>query len=72
MLTEEAEGYVAAGSPEAQAFNAVPAEGGITLTALKVCDQAQPYLVGLSTVEVKLMGGQVGISWVWAAFRESK
>lgn len=36
VLTEEAEGYVTAGSPEAQAFNAVPAQGGITLAALKV------------------------------------
>ncbi|MEW5309124.1 MAG: hypothetical protein WDW38_001033 [Sanguina aurantia] len=35
VLTEEAEGYVATGSPEAQAFNAVPADGGITLAALK-------------------------------------
>jgi phenylalanyl-tRNA synthetase alpha chain len=35
VLTDESKSYVEAGSPEAQLFNAVPAEG-ITLTALKV------------------------------------
>ncbi len=35
VLTEESQGYLTAGSPEAQVFNAVPAEG-ITLAELKV------------------------------------
>lgn len=36
VLTEESKAYVAAGSPEAQVFNAVPAGGGISLADLKV------------------------------------
>lgn len=35
-LTEEAKGYLGVGSPEAQVFNAVPAEGGIPMAAIKV------------------------------------
>ena len=35
-LTDEARGYLDTGSPEAQVFAAVPADGGIALPALKV------------------------------------
>ncbi|GLI62444.1 hypothetical protein VaNZ11_005065 [Volvox africanus] len=35
VLTDEAQGYLTAGSPEAQVFNAVPAGEGITLAELK-------------------------------------
>ncbi len=35
VLTEEALGYAASGSPEFQVFNAIPAEGGITGTTAR-------------------------------------
>ena len=39
-LTEEAQGYLALGAPEAQVFNAVPAEG-LPMPALKASSRQQ-------------------------------
>ena len=36
VVTEEGKGYLAQGSPEAQVFNALPAEGAVPLAELKV------------------------------------
>ncbi len=41
VLTSEAKGYLGIGSPEAQVFSAVPAEG-VTLAAIKASSGGAP------------------------------